>query len=764
MKQKKNPLEFHSSGRRGKIEVIPTKPCDTEQDLALAYSPGVAIPCTEIAKDPLKVFDYTARGNLVAVISNGTAVLGLGNIGPLASKPVMEGKGILFKKFADIDVFDIELNAKTVDAFVQVVKALEPTFGGINLEDIKAPECFDIEERLTQEMQIPIFHDDQHGTAIISAAALINAAEIINKPLDQLRLVFNGAGAASIACGRLFLDLGIRKENIIMCDSKGVIYKDRKEGMNKNKQEFAIEYNQKIQNLKEALVGADVFLGLSVGGAMTSEMLKGMAKNPIVFALANPTPEIMPDVARSVRSDVIMATGRSDFPNQVNNLLCFPFMFRGALDVKATALTKEMKLAAVHALAQLAHEEVPESVSVAYDGKHFEFGPDYILPKPFDPRVLLRVAPAVAKAAKLSGVARSPITNYNKYRERLESLQGASKEFVRDIINNVKKNVRNKKHNLPKIIFAEANNPKVLKAIAEVLEEGFAQPILLGDKKGITEKIKDLHLDELKDLPICTPWSHVKYDKYVKELHRLRHRRGVHLREAERLIRDVNYFAAMSVRLGDADAMITGATQNYADSVRPVLQVIGKSSGSIVAGLTIIIIHKKAYFFADTTINVEPSAEQLANIAIHVADVANFFRIKPRIAMVSFSNFVSGYPTPLKMKQAADIVRKTHPHLLVDGEMQASTALNTEIMQELFPFCHLKQAANILIFPHLDASNIAYKMVQHLGKAEVLGPFLMGVNHPANVLHRSCTVNDIVNTVAFTALQVQTFKDKKLSL
>ena len=765
MKQSQNALDFHSSGRKGKIEVIPTKPCNTEQDLALAYSPGVALPCIEIAKDPLKVFDYTARGNLVAVISNGTAVLGLGDIGPLASKPVMEGKGILFKRFADIDVFDIEVNAKTVDEFVQVVKALEPTFGGINLEDIKAPECFDIEERLTKEMQIPIFHDDQHGTAIISAAALINAAELVSKPLEKLRLVFNGAGAASIACARLFLDLGVIRENIIMCDSKGVIHKNRKEGMNKNKREFAIEYDPKIQNLKDALNGADAFIGLSVGGAMTTDMLKDMAKNPIVFALANPTPEIMPHLAKSVRSDVIIATGRSDFPNQVNNLLCFPFLFRGALDVKATCLTKEMRLAAVHALAQLAHEEIPESVSDAYDGKHFQFGPDYLLPKPFDPRVLLRIAPAVAKAAKTSGVARFPITNYSKYKERLESLQGASKEFVRDIINNVKKTVRSQKHSLPKIIFPEANNSKVLKAISQILEEGFAQPILLGDEEYILKKIKNLRLDELKDSPIFKPHSHLEYDKYVKELHRLRNRKGVHFREAQRLMRDTHYFAAMSVHLGDADAMITGTTQNYADSVRPVLQIIGKSHhNSVAAGLIIMIINRKVYFFADTTVNVDPSAEQLADIAIHVADVARFFHIRPRIAMVSFSNFASRYPSPKKMRLAAEIVKKTHPQLIVDGEMQASTALNSDIMEEFFPFCHLKQSANILIFPNLDSGNIAYKIVQQLGKGEILGPFLMGVKYPANVLHRSCSVNDIVNAAAFTALQVQTLKEKKLSL
>lgn len=766
-KQKeKDVLEFHTSahpsGRSGKIEVIPTKPCNTEKDLALAYSPGVAIPCMEIAKDPLKVYDYTVRGNLVAVITNGTAVLGLGNIGPLASKPVMEGKGILFKRFADIDVFDIELNAKTVDDFVHAVKALEPTFGGINLEDIKAPECFDIEERLAKEMHIPIFHDDQHGTAIISAAALINAAHILNKPLKNLRLVFNGAGAASIACGRLFLELGIAKENIIMCDSRGVIHKDRKEGMNKNKMEFAIDYDHKVQNLKQAIVDADVFVGLSVGDVMTPDMLKSMAKNPIVFALANPTPEIMPDLAKAVRPDVIVATGRSDFPNQVNNLLCFPFIFRGALDVRATTLTREMKLAVVHALAELAREEVPESVSIAYGGKSFEFGPDYLLPKPFDPRVLLKVAPAVAKAAKDSGATHFPITNYDKYRERLESLQGASKEFVRDTINRVKRNA--KKHRIPQIVFPEANNEKVLKAVALILEEGFARPILLGYKEDILTKIKDLRLEEIKDLPILRPSIHANYNKYVKHLHKLRHRKGVHLKEAQYVMRDPNYFAAMSVHLGDADALITGATQNYADSVRPVLQIIGKSHRGVAAGLIIMIINRKVYFFADTTLNIDPTAEQIAHIALHVADVAQFFNIQPRVAMISFSNFVGRHPTPKKMKQAAEIINERYPHICVDGEMQISTALNTGIMKEFFPFCHLKQAANVLIFPNLDSGNIAYKIVQQLGKGEILGPFLMGVKQPANVLHRSCSVNDIVNTAALTALQVQALKERKLSL
>jgi malate dehydrogenase (oxaloacetate-decarboxylating)(NADP+) len=760
MSIEKDSLEYHIKGRKGKIEVISTKPCDTERDLALAYSPGVAAPCLEIAKDPNKVFDYTARGNLVAVISNGTAVLGLGDIGPLASKPVMEGKGILFKKFADIDVFDIEINTKNVDEFVAAVKVLEPTCGGINLEDIKAPECFEIEEQLKKVMKIPVFHDDQHGTAIISGAGLLNAVEVTGRSLDKIKIVMNGAGASSIACARLFVSLGVRRENIVMCDSQGTIRKNRTDGMNKYKAEFASE--TKAMNLTEALVGADAFVGLSVAGAVTGEMIKKMADRPIIFAMANPTPEIMPDEVKKVRPDAIVATGRSDFPNQVNNLLGFPYIFRGALDVRATCITEEMKLAAVHALAQLAREEVPESVSRAYGNKQFKFGPEYLIPKPFDPRVLLRVAPAVAKAATEQGIAQKPILDYDAYHDRLESLQGASKGFIREAINRVKRVARQEADPaLPRIVFPEAHSEKVLRAVQIIKEEGIAQPILLGYQETVKQTISDLGLTELLNLPILRPASHENYPRYVRHMFELRKRKGVNLPEARRIMRDPNYFAAMTVHLGDADALITGATQNYADSVRPILEIIGRTSRGVAAGLIIMIINEKVYFFADTTLNVDPTAEELASIAVHAAEVAKYFYMEPRIAMLSFSNFTAKHPNSRKMKEAAEIVKDRYPNLLVDGEMQVDTAVNPGIMEELFPFSEIKKGANILIFPNLDSGNIAYKILQQLGKCEALGPFLMGVRRPANVLQRSCLVNDIVNVAALTALQVQAIKEMK---
>lgn len=755
MSLKNKALHFHSSGRKGKLEVTATKPCDTEMDLSLAYSPGVAYPCTEIQNDPSKVFEYTSKGNLIAVISNGSAVLGLGNIGPLASKPVMEGKSILFKRFADIDVFDIELNIDSVDEFVSVVKALEPTFGGINLEDIKAPECFKIEERLKSELNIPVFHDDQHGTAIISGAALINAAEVSGKKLEDLKIVFNGAGAASIACAKIFISLGANRDNIIMCDSKGPIT-DKRDSLNFYKKQFITK--QKVTTLKQALKGADAFIGLSVAGAVTKDMIQQMNKAPIVFAMANPTPEIMPDEVKEVAPDAIIATGRSDLPNQVNNLLGFPYIFRGALDSRATSITQEMKLAAVNALAELAKEEVPESVSIAYGGKSFKFGPDYLIPKPFDPRVLLRVSTAVAKAAEASGVAKIPIKNYDTYKQKLESLQGASKGFIREAINRVKKQAKNSK--LPKIIFPEGHNEKILKAVNIIVEEKIAEPFLLGYKEFILNKAKELNLDSLKDVLIERPNMHKKYDSYVKQLHKLRHRKGVHMEEALRLMKDPNYFASMSTAIGDSDAMITGAAQNYADSVRPILEIIGTTKKGVAAGLIIMIVNQKVYLFSDVTLNVNPSASELSHIAAHAADVARYFHIEPKVAMLSFSNFSSQHDNPKKMKEAVEFMKKNYPEIKVDGEMQADTALNPEIISELFPFSSIKNGANILIFPNLDAGNIAYKMVQQLGKGEVLGPFLMGIRRPANVLQRTCGVNDIVNTVALTAVQVQERKTR----
>jgi malate dehydrogenase (oxaloacetate-decarboxylating)(NADP+) len=749
----KEALDYHSSYPPGKVEVNSSKPCNTDKALALAYSPGVAAPCKEIAKDPSKVYDYTSKGNLVGVITNGTAVLGLGNIGPLAGKPVMEGKGVLFKQFANINVFDLELNANGVDEFCAAVKALEPTFGGINLEDIKAPECFEIEERLKAQMNIPVFHDDQHGTAIISGAALLNAAAITGRKMSDMKVVMNGAGAASISCAKIFIALGVLPEKMIMCDSKGVVYKGRTEGMNRYKQEFAVE--TKDRSLTDALKGADAFIGLSVAGAMTVEMLMGMAPKPIVFAMANPDPEILPPIAKAARPDVIMATGRSDFVNQVNNVLGFPFIFRGALDVRATQINEEMKLAAVHALATLAREDVPERVSAAYGGQSFTFGPDYIIPKPFDPRVLLWVTPAVAKAAMDSGVARLPIKDFQAYRDRLESFQGAKTSFVRTVMHRVKNQAKANGTKLPLIIFPEAASNKVLKAMHVLVQENIIRPVLLGYPEQVKSMIKDLGFNELLELPIVQPSQHPKFKEYVDRLFEMRQRKGIMKREAERLLSNPDYFASMAVHMGDADGVVSGAIQNYSDCVRPILEIIGPGKRKTASGLNVVMFKNKMIFFADTAVNIDPTAEQVATIAIHAARVAEYFRIQPRIAMLSYTNFRSKGDNPRKMRQAAEIVKKHYPHYIVDGEMQADTAVNPEIVERIFPFCEVKNGANILVFPNLDSGNISYKLVQQLGGAEVIGPFLMGVQKPANVLQRTCTVDDIVNTVALTALQAQ---------
>ncbi len=749
-------LDYHSSSPPGKVEVISSKPCNTDKALSLAYSPGVAAPCKEIAKNPDKVYDYTSKGNLVAVITNGTAVLGLGDIGPLAAKPVMEGKGVLFKQFANINVFDLELNAKDPDTFVNAVKTLEPTFGGINLEDIKAPECFEIEERLKKEMKIPVFHDDQHGTAIISGAALINACLVTKRKMGEIKLVVNGAGAASISCAKIFIALGVKPSNILMADSKGVIYKGRTDGMNKYKEQFAVE--TKARSLADACKGADVFVGLSVAGAMTKEMLMTMNDRPIVFAMANPDPEIDPNVAKKARPDVIMATGRSDFPNQVNNVLGFPFIFRGALDVRATQINEEMKLAAVDALARLAREDVPERVSAAYGGQAFSFGPDYIIPKPFDSRALLWVAPAVAKAAMDSGVAQKPIKDFQVYHDQLESFQGARTSFVRSVIHRVKTQTKTTNNEAPIIVFPEGNSTKVLKALHVIIEEGFIRPVLLGDPEIVLQRIEELGLDHLKKIPVWRPMNHPMYPEYVTKLYKMRQRKGVMFREAERLLNNPDYFAAMMVHTGDAEGMVSGATQNYADAVRPILQVIGTGKRKTASGLNIVLVKDRIHFFADTAVNINPTAEQIATIAIHAARVAEYFRIPPRIGMLSYTNFRSIGENPKKMREAAEIVRKNYPHYIVDGEMQADTAVNPEIVERIFPFCEIKNGANILIFPNLDSGNIGYKLVQQLGKGEVLGPFLMGVQKPANVMQRTCTVEDIVNTTALTALQAQAMK------
>lgn len=749
----KDALNYHSSGRKGKLEVISSKPCFTQRDLSLAYTPGVAEPCKAIAKDQEKVYEYTTKGNLVAVISNGTAVLGLGNIGPHAGKPVMEGKGVLFKRFADIDVFDLELDTQDPDEFIKAVSLLEPTFGGINLEDIKAPECFYIEEELKKKMKIPVFHDDQHGTAIISGAAFINALEITKKKASDVKVVFNGGGAAAIACAKLFVSLGVKHKNLIMCDTKGVIFKGRTDGMNKYKEEFAND--TKARTLTDAMKDADVFVGVSAKGAVTKEMLKGMAKSPIVFAMANPDPEITYDEALEARSDVLMATGRSDYPNQVNNVLGFPFIFRGALDVRATAINEEMKIAAVHALAKLAREDVPDSVSRAYGGKKFKFGPEYIIPKPFDPRVLLWVAPAVAQAAMKSGVARQPIKNINDYREELEKILGTSRGLIRNVINKVKHS-STKAENLPSIVFPEGYNDKVLRACHAIIEEGVARPIILGNETNVKQRIKELDLSLLKDIQIIQPIKSKKFNVYAKKFHEMRKRKGLTLAEAERLIYDPNYFGAMMVHMGDADGFINGVTQSYRESVTPILRVLGTNKGQVAAGVYMIVMKNKLLFFADTTVNINPTAEDLAAIAINCAETAKFFDVEPRIAMLSFSNFGSARTESTeKMKRATDIVRERRPDLIVDGEMQADTAVDPKIVKEHFPFCEIKDGANILIFPDLNSGNIAYKLMQRLGGAEAIGPILMGITKPANSMQRAVDVNDLLNMAAITAIQSQ---------
>jgi malate dehydrogenase (oxaloacetate-decarboxylating)(NADP+) len=753
----KQALDFHQLGRPGKIEVVSTKPCNTEKALSLAYSPGVAIPCLAIAKNPEAVFDYTTKGNLVAVISDGTAVLGLGNIGPLASKPVMEGKGILFKNFAGINVFDIEVKSSSPQEFINAVRTLEPTFGGINLEDIKAPECFEIEETLKKEMNIPVFHDDQHGTAIVSGAGLINAAQIIGKKLADLKLVVNGAGAAAIACAKIFVSLGLRKENILMCDTTGVIYKNRPTGMNKYKEEFAND--TKKRTLTEALEGADVFIGLSAAGALTGEMIKAMAKDPIIFAMANPDPEITPMAALAARPDAIVATGRSDYPNQVNNVLGFPSIFRGALDTRATQINEKMKLAAVYALAELAREEVPDTVSASYGGQRFTFGREYLIPKPFDTRVLLWVAPAVAKAAIESGVSQKPITDWEKYHDQLEAIQGPQKVFIRSAIHRVHEN--SKRHGrLPKIVFPEGTSSKILKSIRALIDENICQPIVLGHPESILNKAKKHGIDML-GIEIQNPAGHVHFHKYAENLFNRRKRKGINIKEAERLMMDPNYFASMMIDVGDADGMVNGATTNYSEAVRPILQTIGLAKDHVPAGMNILIAENKLIFLTDTTVNYDPTSEQLAQIAIQTAFVAEQLGQKPRIAMLSFSNFSGTRGTPAKMKRAAEIVRKLRPDLMVEGDMQADTAVNSEIQNRIFPFSELGGEANVLVFPNLESANISYKLLQQLGKVEVVGPFLLGVRRAANVLQRTTTEDTIFSSVVLTALEAQIIFDKR---
>lgn len=744
---KKEALDYHSSGRPGKIEVIATKPCVTQRDLSLAYTPGVAEPCLEIERDPNLANIYTARSNLVAVISNGTAVLGLGDIGALAGKPVMEGKGVLFKRFADIDVFDIELDTKDVDEIVNAVKIMEPTFGGINLEDIKAPECFEIEKRLIKAMNIPVFHDDQHGTAIISAAALMNAVELANKKMNEIRIVISGAGASAIACATHYLRFGVKLENIIMCDSKGVMYKGRKEGMNKYKEKFAVE--TKLRTLKEAMVGADVFLGLSRAGLVSQAMVKSMADNPIIFAMANPDPEITYPDAKAARDDVIMATGRSDYPNQVNNVLGFPFIFRGALDVQAKIINEEMKIAASKALAKLAKEDVPDEVMSVYGATHLEFGPDYIIPKPFDPRVLIWEASAVAQAAMDSGVAEK-IIDIDEYRDQLEARLGRGRELMRTIIHKAKKDPK-------RIVFPEGTSERIIRASSQIVSEKIAIPILLGDPDTIKAQAKKLHI-KLDGVEIIKPSDSPKCDAYAKEIYKLRQRKGMTRTRAFKRIREENWFGPMMVKNGDADGMVSGVTQDYADILSPALKVLKTCEGvKHVAGMYIMVFKNKMKIFADVTVNIDPDAETLAEIALLTAREARRLGITPRMAMLSFSNFGSvRHPQYDKIIEAKEIIRQKDPDLLVEGGMHADVAVSTEILQKRYPFSVLKTEANVLIFPDLMSGNAAYKLLEQLGGATAIGPILLGMSKPVHVLQAfASTVQDIVNITAIAVLDAQ---------
>jgi malate dehydrogenase (oxaloacetate-decarboxylating)(NADP+) len=748
--RKEDALEYHEKGRPGKIEVVPTKETKTQRDLALAYSPGVAEPCLEISKNPDNVYRYTAKGNLVAVISNGTAVLGLGNIGPEASKPVMEGKGLLFKIFADIDVFDIELNAMGIDEFVAVVKALEPTFGGINLEDIKAPECFEIEKRLKQELSIPIMHDDQHGTAIISGAALLNALELVGKDIAKVKFVISGAGASAISCCKIYIALGADVRNMYMYDSKGLITASRGD-LDEYKQQFA--QPGEIISLAEGLEDADVFIGLSKGNVVSGDMIKKMAPKPIVFALANPDPEIPYEEAVAARPDVIMATGRSDYPNQVNNVLGFPYIFRGALDVRATGINEEMKLAAVKALAALAKEPVPDIVNVAYNETHLHFGPTYIIPKPIDPRLLTAVSPSVAKAAMNSGVARKPIVDWEAYESELYTRLGSDDNLLRFIINKAKQNPK-------RVVFAEAENLKVLKAAQIAKDDGIAIPILLGERKRIMQLIEENEL-QLDDVTIIDPREESMREKriaYGDMFFEKRKRRGYNVYEARKIMRERQFFGCMMVELGEADAMISGLTRRYPDTVRPALEIIGLAPGARkVAGMYIMLTKKGPLFFADTTVNFNPTEEELIDITLLTAEAVKNFNIKPRIAMLSYSNFGSSpSPEAILVRNVVERIKKEHPDMIIDGEMQAGVAFNKELLRENYPFSDLiHEAPNVLIFPNLAAGNIAYHLLQEVGGAEAVGPILVGLKKPVHVLQLGSSVRQIVNMVAIAVVDAQ---------
>jgi malate dehydrogenase (oxaloacetate-decarboxylating)(NADP+) len=748
--RREQALEYHASGRPGKIEVVPTKEAKTQRDLSLAYSPGVAEPCKEIHENIEEVYKYTAKGNLVAVITNGTAVLGLGDIGPEASKPVMEGKGVLFKIFADIDVFDIEINEKDPEKFVQIVKALEPTFGGINLEDIKAPECFYIEQQLKEQMKIPVMHDDQHGTAIISGAALLNALELQKKKIDRVRFVVNGAGAAAMACVQLYVALGARYENFIMFDKDGVLHEGRTD-LDATRKKFAVKKSD--STLAKAMRDADVFLGLSIGGVVTQDMVKSMAKNPIVFAMANPDPEISYEDATAVRKDIIMATGRTDYPNQVNNVLGFPYIFRGALDVRATKINEAMKLAAVKALAELAKTAVPDIVNLAYNQSSMSFGPEYIIPKPLDPRLLATVAPAVAKAAVESGVAQKPIQNWDAYTLQLNKRLGLDNQLIRVIGNKARRDPK-------RLVFAEADNQKVLKAASIIYDDGIAYPILLGDPVKI-KAIAEEHNIDLTDIPIIDSRSdetEAKREFYGELFFKKRQRKGFNHYESIKIMKDRNHFGCMMVETGDADAMLSGLTKNYAEAIRPALQIIGTEEGvKKIAGMYLLLTKRGPIFLADTTVNFNPNAEELADIAMMVAKEVRNFNITPRIAMLSYSNFGSSDSAEAKIvAEATRILKQRNPSLIVDGEMQASMAFNKEILKDNYGFSDLvDEDVNVLIFPNLTSGNVAYNLLKEIGGADAIGPILLGLKKPVHVLQLGSSVRSIINMALVAVVDAQ---------
>ena len=747
MLYEKEALQYHRHPRPGKIEVVPLKPCLTQADLSLAYTPGVAVPCLKIQEDPDLSYEYTSRGNLIAVITNGTAVLGLGNIGALASKPVMEGKGVLFKRFANIDVFDIEVNAAEPDEFIRTVKALEPTFGGVNLEDIKAPDCFYIEEQLSRQMSIPVFHDDQHGTAIISAAALLNAAETTGRRMADIRVVINGAGAAGIACAKMYIQCGVRKENILLLDSKGVVFQGRTDGMNPYKQALAVDTPRRT--LEDAAKGADVLVGLSVKGAFTPALLALLADKPIIFALANPEPEIDYFAAKAARPDAVVATGRSDFPNQVNNVLGFPYIFRGALDVRATKINEAMKMAAVRALAELAREDVPDAVLRAYGGQPISFGPEYIIPKPFDSRVLLKVVPAVAQAAIDSGVARVRLPERTAYVHQLESQLGPEREIMSKLTSTAQQSPK-------RIVLPEGNHPVILRAAHFAVKEGIARPLLLGNTEDIQATAERLHLS-LEGMEILDPRQSPLFEEFSRKLFDIRKRKGWTMPETLYQLQNPYIFGAMLVRQGVVDGQVHGIARSYPNAIQPVLQVIPRRPGlSVVAGLYVMLFKNRTLLFADTTVNVDPSSEELAEIAILSAEMGEFFGMQPRVAMLSFSNFGNArHPLSSKVARAVDLARTRKPDLAIDGEMHADTAVVPEMLSNMYPFNRLGGPANILIFPNLDSGNIAYKLMDRAGGAKAVGPLLMGLSKPFNVLQRNTDMESVVNVITVTVVQTR---------